>query len=165
MNESKPVDLEVIRARAKNAYPGPWEWVMDVRDNESVLPFLIGSDGNKVMDFGDCEMYYPTAGNAPSDYDMDFIANSITDIPALCDEVESLRERLKALEVKEPKWTTEKPTKDGWYWYRYFGEANIAEIKIVDGKPMAGDSGWKQNFAPECDFSTQIPEPTKGDQP
>lgn len=45
---------------------------------------------------------------------------------ALADEVFHLRE------LTQPKWTKEKPTVPGWYWYRYRESKNYASPVILD---------------------------------
>ena len=51
--------------------PHPWKWV---GGEGSELDYLVGPDEREIMNFGDCEMYYPTAGVIPCDSDKALIA-------------------------------------------------------------------------------------------
>lgn len=72
--------------------PGPWEWRMHETYN---LPALYGANGEVVMDFGDDEPYYPTAGMPPNHHDQALIA-------AAPDLYEALRSLVEAFEQIVP---------------------------------------------------------------
>jgi hypothetical protein len=100
--QSNPVDLDAIRARANAATKGPWE-----THHEGTYVGGLVIDGEWDWIIGDLQV---DDGQDQEDYRGEkikenciFVANARQDIPALCDEIESLRERVKELEVKEEK--------------------------------------------------------------
>ena len=87
-------ELQEIRARAEAATEGPWEWrklEYDEDDSDTEMPWLDCAGDDPVMDFGDCEQYYPTEGTPPNEADAEFIAAARQDVPKLLAEVERLR--------------------------------------------------------------------------
>lgn len=84
-------ELAEIRKRAEAATAGPWRWEDDLHDCE--MPDLI-NDTQSIMDFGDCEMFYPTQGTPPDIFDAEFIAHAREDVPKLLAEIERLQTRL-----------------------------------------------------------------------
>lgn len=78
--------------------PGPWKWGMHETYN---LPALYGANGEVVMDFGDDEPYYPTAGKPPNHHDQALIA-------AAPDLYEACEEALRVLEVRGTKLAAER---------------------------------------------------------
>lgn len=91
-DQQKPVDLESIRARAEAATPGPWY------DNGYCGIF---SD-HKQEAFGIASIWHERLyGDIPTDQgiaDREFITQCRQDVPALCNEVEALRIRIRQLE-------------------------------------------------------------------
>lgn len=53
--------------------PGPWKW-SESNGPSRDMPVLHGAGGLEVMDFGDSETYYPTAGSPPDKADARLIA-------------------------------------------------------------------------------------------
>ena len=92
MSEQKPIDLEAIRARANAATPGPW--ITNKYGGIGIGPYGVGES---VISADGFNPFYELG--CPY-FNAEFIAHSRQDIPALCDEVESLRERLKELDGK-----------------------------------------------------------------
>ncbi|MFZ7945721.1 hypothetical protein [Neobacillus sp. 19] len=87
--------LAEIRKRAEAATPGPWVWekfALDEDDWDTEMPWL-GNATESVMDFGDCEQYYPTQGTPPNDADAEFIAHARQDVPKLLAEVARLNRK------------------------------------------------------------------------
>jgi hypothetical protein len=87
-------ELEAIRKRAEAATEGPWGWAkfaLDDDDWDTEMPWL-GNATEAVMDFGDCEQYYPTQGTPPNSADAEFIAHAREDVPKLLAEIERLKE-------------------------------------------------------------------------
>jgi hypothetical protein len=80
-DDKKPLDVQAIRVRANAATPGPWEtehdWTLEIHGSGRVIGKVMVSDQG-----------FP---------DVEFIAHARADIPALCDEVEFLRSRLRDL--------------------------------------------------------------------
>lgn len=82
-----PLDLTAIRARAEAATPGPW------RRDGNHLAKIRGFDGDTVA-----RIVYESneEGFGPqNEADATFIAHARTDIPALCAEVERLRDLVR----------------------------------------------------------------------
>jgi hypothetical protein len=71
--------------------PGPWFWVEDNSADNGTLPVLMSAAG-AVCDFGDCETYYPTAGDPPKESDARLIAAA----PCL---LEALQKALNVLDA------------------------------------------------------------------
>ena len=109
MNEQKPVDIEAIRVRANAATEGPW-----VKSVCQIMPFS-GSQQDSWHKYRDdswdvfrgCfvggllqRMAIRVCRIMAGSEDAAFIAHSRQDIPALCDEVEALRMRVKELESR-----------------------------------------------------------------
>jgi hypothetical protein len=88
-------ELKAIRERAEAATPGPWYWEKLDADgwNDTEMPCLVSASDEGVMDFGDCEQYYPTEGSPPNDEDAEFIAHAREDVPKLLAEIERLRKQ------------------------------------------------------------------------
>lgn len=53
------------------------------------------------------------------------------------------------IKTASPTWTTDKPTKEGWYWYRENGQAAVIvqcySIDPIEG-PMLWEFGLEQDF-------------------
>jgi hypothetical protein len=99
-NQYNPVDIEAIRERANAATKGPWE---TAHNDTYVGGSVIDGDWDWII--GDLQI---DSGQDQEDYrgkrikeNCIFVAHARQDIPALCDEIESLRERVKELEGKE----------------------------------------------------------------
>lgn len=63
---------------------------------------------------------------------------------------------------EEMKWTTEKPTKPGWYWFKSTeGTVRIYEIVWLGGEPTAKVGGLSCPFKNLHDrhWAVPIPEP------
>ncbi|KQL18807.1 hypothetical protein [Cytobacillus solani] len=89
--------LNAIRERAKRSTPGPWLWekLTDVEDEwDTEMPMLVTTEGSAIMDFGDCETYYPTEGTPPNPNDAEFISSAREDVPMLLAEIERLERQL-----------------------------------------------------------------------
>lgn len=90
MTDTTPLDLDAIRARAEAATEGPW----------AVAPEDFGP--HTEGDFPVVDRRADYIGHSPDDGvragfdlpDAEFIAHARTDVPALVEEVERLRERL-----------------------------------------------------------------------
>jgi hypothetical protein len=96
---NQPLDIEAIRARNKGASPGPWKVGKGIQEglilaewNGEWWPVARAQNTPLVWH----ENRYK--GMEETDRNLCFIANSRQDNPALCDEVEALRERVKELE-------------------------------------------------------------------
>jgi hypothetical protein len=114
-NQSNPVDIDAIRARANAATKGPWETAHD--DTHVGGPVI---DGDWDWIIGDLQI---DDGQDQEDYrgkrlkeNCIFVAHARQDIPALCDEVESLRAEVKNLKASIPPphlvWVTRKELAD-----------------------------------------------------
>ena len=78
------IDLEEIRRRCQAATEGPWTPYIEGRDHVSGSSFIMTSSD-------DIEL----SGATVADYD--FIAHARQDLPALVDELERLRLKLKEM--------------------------------------------------------------------
>jgi hypothetical protein len=84
-------DLEAIRARANAATPGPWK----VNKRGHIGGGDFGTDPVVINESG-IEPFFELGAEGPDN--STFIAHSRQDVPALCDEIESLRSRVALLE-------------------------------------------------------------------
>lgn len=114
-NEDRPdspasvteLDVAAIRARADAATPGPWSrsrnWSVIGPSHDWDKTWPDGTiAGQKAHDQRICYVAGPGEANNARE-DGDFIAAARTDVPALCDELESTRERLAEAE-REKDW-------------------------------------------------------------
>lgn len=82
---AEPIDLEAIRGRYEKAIPGPW---FTAHDDSDDIPDHRHSGLALVETGRDADWWIARLCEWPT---ADFIANSITDIPALLAEVDRLR--------------------------------------------------------------------------
>jgi hypothetical protein len=85
--------LAEIRKRVEAATAGPWRWekLHDAEDEWDTEMAYLSNETESVMDFGDCEQYYPTQGTPPNHADAEFISHARQDVPVLLAEIERLR--------------------------------------------------------------------------
>jgi hypothetical protein len=118
------VDVAAIRARAEAATEGPWRVV-------GRYVALIGpvgvAQGQPAID-------------ALTETDAEFIAAARTDVPALCDEVERLREQRNAL-VNEAH---------DWIAVAKSNEADLAAARATLARVKALTDEWDSNPDSEC---------------
>lgn len=104
-------DLVAIRTRVDAATPPPWQtdgpfWV----DPPGVQPTEMTAQTRSGVTAGPERKLVAPGEWDTQDADMTFIAHARTDVPALCDEVETLRAALA--DVREwVQWRSENPTK------------------------------------------------------
>ncbi|WKB52989.1 hypothetical protein [Eleftheria terrae] len=78
--------------------PGPWHWV---EQQGTQMPMLKGANGRVIMDFGDCERYYPTEGNGPDADNARLIAAAPEMLQGLEDMLQHFTSFLRACEMGE----------------------------------------------------------------
>jgi hypothetical protein len=136
-------ELKAIRDRAEAATPGPWYWEKLDADgwNDTEMPCLVSASVEGVMDFGDCEQYYPTEGSPPNDKDAEFIAHAREDVPKLLAEIERLKEAEKFLEgiTKLFNRVTNEYIKSDAYEGEVVNLAWFINDCILDGNPILSE--------------------------
>jgi hypothetical protein len=102
-------ELKAIKARCEAATPGPWEWAEDVWNCPLSLYRDAGSYDEDPPVIASIELWHPSEherkGGCVDQYvlafenraDMDLIAAARTDVEALLEEVERLRETLRCI--------------------------------------------------------------------
>lgn len=72
---------------------------------------------------------------------------------------------LKAKEETRPRWTTERPATEGWYWRRNQGFAQIVKIKPWPRTQLLGWAGdcwvWLGDDT-DAEWAGPLPLPTEG---
>jgi hypothetical protein len=90
--------IDEIKERVSKATPGPWKFDRTVGERyfeNSDCGSFVGVDGEKVMDFGDSEQYYPTQGEAPNWEDTVLIENLHDDLQYLLSKLEIAEKALE----------------------------------------------------------------------
>lgn len=99
MNETKPLDLEVIEARCDAASPGPWtwkDWGAPLSEHWTLQAPPQARDGGPSKMYPDlgCPILQIEERDSRRLRDHEFIAHAREDVPALVAEVKRLREAL-----------------------------------------------------------------------
>jgi hypothetical protein len=88
------LDIKAIRERANAATKGPWLADLDVFSVNEPIQACVSNVGTSMLLTLDAGSSWSEARESQGLKDAEFIAASISDIPALCDEVERLRETI-----------------------------------------------------------------------
>lgn len=90
--------LTEIINRSIKATEGPWYW-KEHPDNEwnNEMPWIVNELGQKIMDFGDAEQFYPVQGMPPNEEDVQFIIHAREDIPFLLEYIKQQQQEIERL--------------------------------------------------------------------
>lgn len=164
MNESKPVDLEVIQGRLTAIEPFGLsdEWEAEIwEENEPQAPdcwIIYGGDKSPEASIANV-----CGGNQDPEAVAKFIAHARQDIPALISEVESLRERVKELEGHPV--ILDAGALFGSFQIAVNALDAIAESNLDNVKDFWRCVAYAKEALKSVAFARQAKEPTKGDQP